>query len=278
MINLYNSVCHQCSEVVTKNYSTSFSLGIRMFSKEFRKPIYSIYGFVRFADEIVDTFYNCDQEQVLNRFREDTFKAIDEKFSINPVLHAFQDVVNEYNIDHKLISAFLDSMEMDLHLTEHTCESYKEYIYGSAEVVGLMCLKVFLKDNPDDYERLIPNASALGSAFQKVNFLRDIKSDFQDRKRVYFPNVDFENFNKCEKEQIENDIQREFDFAYKGIIQLPRGVRFGVYTAYIYYVNLFNKIKNAPKETILSQRVRISNPQKLYLLTKSAVRNQFNFF
>jgi len=262
--------------LITKEYSTSFSLGIRVFDAKFRAPIYAIYGFVRFADEIVDTFENVDNRALLERFRKDTFLAIEEKISLNPVLHSFQRVVNEYAIDHHLITAFLDSMAMDLTMDAHDEVSYKQYIYGSAEVVGLMCLHVFLEGNKQRYAELVTSACALGSAFQKVNFLRDMKSDFIERGRVYFPDVDFENFTDQDKHRIEADIQSEFDLAYTGIVQLPKGVKLGVYTAYKYYLSLFEKIKNNPKENILQDRVRIPNGKKLYLLTTSALKNSFN--
>lgn len=276
MNTLYDTVCQSCSELITKEYSTSFSLGIRVFDAKFRAPIYAIYGFVRFADEIVDTFENVDNRALLERFRKDTFLAIEEKISLNPVLHSFQRVVNEYAIDHHLITAFLDSMAMDLTMDAHDEVSYKQYIYGSAEVVGLMCLHVFLEGNKQRYAELVTSACALGSAFQKVNFLRDMKSDFIERGRVYFPDVDFENFTDQDKHRIEADIQSEFDLAYTGIVQLPKGVKLGVYTAYKYYLSLFEKIKNNPKENILQDRVRIPNGKKLYLLTTSALKNSFN--
>jgi phytoene/squalene synthetase len=276
MNTLYNNVCQSCSELITKEYSTSFSLGIRVFDTKFRAPIYAIYGFVRFADEIVDTFENVDNRGLLERFRKDTFLAIEEKVSLNPVLHSFQRVVNEFDIDHQLIEAFLDSMAMDLTMDAHDEVSYKQYIYGSAEVVGLMCLHVFLDGNKKRYAELVTSACALGSAFQKVNFLRDMKSDFIERGRVYFPDVDFENFTDQDKHRIEGDIQSEFDLAYTGIVQLPKGVKLGVYTAYKYYLSLFEKIKNNPKEDILQDRVRIPNSKKLYLLTTSALKNSLN--
>jgi len=198
-LKLYDNTCHECSQLITKRYSTSFSLGITMFDKKLRRQIYSIYGFVRFADEIVDTFHQHDKKELLKRFREETFRAIEEKISLNPVLHAFQEVVNVYQIDHKLIHAFLDSMEMDLHFSNYEDSMYKRYIYGSAEVVGLMCLRVFCSHKPGLYEELEPAACALGSAFQKVNFLRDMKSDFQERGRVYFPEVDYLKFDEQTK-------------------------------------------------------------------------------
>ncbi|MCB0645023.1 MAG: phytoene/squalene synthase family protein [Saprospiraceae bacterium] len=276
MDQLFDQVCAKCSELITKEYSTSFSMGIRVFDKKYRAPIYGIYGFVRFADEIVDTYKGADVLKVLQLFREDTFKAIENGVSFNPVLHAFQQVVNKYEIDHHLIEAFLDSMEMDIYLNNHDLASYQKYIYGSAEVVGLMCLHIFLEDDKTRYKELVPAARALGSAFQKVNFLRDLKSDYKDRGRVYFPDVDFENFSTEDKMKIEQDIQSEFNLAYQGILQLPKGVRFGVYCAYKYYLSLFYKIVNTPATHIMQARVRIPNRKKLYLLTESAFKTSLN--
>jgi 15-cis-phytoene synthase len=215
-MDLFSQVSFECSKLITQRYSTSFSLGIRMFAKELREPIYAIYGFVRFADEIVDTFHEKDKKTLLAEFRNETFKAINNQISLNPVLHSFQYVVNTYDIDHDLIHAFLDSMEMDLEKTTYYDESeYKRYIYGSAEVVGLMCLKIFLKGNADEYDKLKPYACALGSAFQKINFLRDMKSDYDERGRVYFPGINFKYFSEIDKKAIEEDIQKEFTEAYK---------------------------------------------------------------
>lgn len=277
-IKLYNDTCHECSRLITKRYSTSFSMGIRMFDSKFRKPIYAIYGFVRFADEIVDTFHKHDKKSLLDRFRADTYTAIEEKISLNPVLHAFQEVVNEYSIEKELIDAFLFSMEMDLHFHNYEDSLYKKYIYGSAEVVGLMCLKIFCKEYPGLYEKLHDSACALGSAFQKVNFLRDMRSDYTERGRVYFPGVDYTQFNDVIKKEIESDIQRDFEFAYQGIVQLPRGCRFGVYVAYKYYLKLFNKISHSPANRITEERIRIPNRGKIYILGKSIIRAQLNMF
>lgn len=275
MDKLYSEVCQRCSELITKRYSTSFSLGIKVFAPECRPPIYSIYGFVRFADEIVDTFHSADKAMLLKKFREDTYQAIEKRISLNPVLHSFQEVVNEYNIGVDLIDAFLDSMEMDLHYIDYDSVRLKKYIYGSAEVVGLMCLKVFCNDE-QKYEELKPYACSLGSAFQKINFLRDIKSDFDERGRTYFPDLDFHNFTVEDKVRIEEDIKAEFDHAYIGIKKLPKKVRFGVYLAYVYYLNLFHKIKMATPKVITSRRVRVRNRRKIYLLATSAVRNSLN--
>ena len=275
MIALYSRACAECSKLITNMYSTSFSLGIKVFASELRSPIYSIYGFVRFADEIVDTFHDKDKKTLLEEFRSDTRKAIERKVSFNPVLHAFQEVVHEYNIDHDHIEAFLDSMEMDLYDIEYDEPTLKKYIYGSAEVVGLMCLKVFCKGDQNQYDALESYAISLGSAFQKINFLRDIKSDYEERGRVYFPGVDIKNFSQDDKKRIEDDIQKEFDHALIGIQKLPRGAKLGVYTAYRYYISLFYKIKGLNASSILSQRIRINNGKKVYLLTSSAFKNKF---
>ena len=277
-LELYNNTCHECSTLITKRYSTSFSLGIKMFSPKFRKPIYAIYGFVRFADEIVDTFHNFDKKTLLDRFRNETYQAIEERISLNPVLQSFQEVVNDYGIEREVIDAFLDSMEMDLHFQNYEDSLYKKYIYGSAEVVGLMCLRVFCKDQPGQYDELKDAACALGSAFQKVNFLRDMKSDFIERGRVYFPGVDYTKFDDEIKKEIEADILKDFENAYQGIIRLPQGCRFGVYVAYRYYLKLFNKIKNSPATIVTQERIRIPNRSKIYILGKSIIRAQLNMF
>lgn len=276
MIELYNTVCQQCSELITKKYSTSFSLGIRLFSSELRSPIYAIYGFVRFADEIVDTFHNHNKAALLNEFRNDTHKAINQGISLNPVLHTFQQVVREYNIDLQHIDAFLDSMEMDLKDIHYDRGQYERYIYGSAEVVGLMCLKVFLKNNPDSYNQLQKSARDLGSAFQKINFLRDVNDDYYNKGRTYFPDVNIDNFSSEDKEIIEKDIEIDFKNGLVGITQLPKSAKFGVYIAYIFYYHLFKKIKNTSLDTILQKRVRIKNRKKAYLLAKYSLKNTLN--
>lgn len=276
MMELYNKVCAECSAHITRRYSTSFSMGIRVFDRSLRPPIYAIYGFVRFADEIVDTFHGYPKDRLLSRFREDTYRAIEEGISLNPVLHAFQEVVRKYHIETELIDAFLDSMEMDLHHHRYEDSLYKQYIYGSAEVVGLMCLRVFCHGNEEAYQHLKGPACSLGSAFQKINFLRDMKSDFNERGRVYFPGVDFTRFCAEDKLAIEADIKKDFDKAYLGIIQLPKSARFGVYLAYIYYINLFQKIKNAPPARVANERIRVPNRMKFYLLFSSALRNSLN--
>lgn len=276
-MDLFSKVCYDCSRLITNSYSTSFSLGIKMFSKELRTPIYAIYGFVRFADEIVDTFHENNKAKLLAEFKERTFQAIEEKISLNPVLHSFQLVVNEYNIDKELIIAFLDSMEMDLNKSIYSKEDLDTYIYGSAEVIGLMCLRVFLKNNQIEYESLIPYARSLGSAFQKINFLRDMKCDYIERGRVYFPNVDFNNFSDIDKKEIEEDILKDFNLSYEGIVRLPNSCRLGVFCAYKYYLNLFHKIKAMPASIITHKRIRVSDKRKLYLLTTSAFQNKFGF-
>lgn len=276
MMELYNKVCRECSKHITNRYSTSFSMGIRVFDKRFRAPIYAVYGFVRFADEIVDTFHDYPKKALLDRFREDTYRAIEERISLNPVLHAFQETVHQYQIERELIDAFLDSMEMDLHFDRYHDSLYKKYIYGSAEVVGLMCLRVFVEGDDEQYEHLKAPACSLGSAFQKINFLRDMKSDFDERGRVYFPGVDYTRFCQQDKLEIEADIKKDFDDAYKGIVQLPEGARFGVYLAYIYYTNLFKKIRSAPADRVTQERIRVPNRRKAVLLFSSALRNSLN--
>ncbi len=276
MFDLYRQVCMESSKLITQRYSTSFSLGIRVFDKRFRDPIYAIYGFVRFADEIVDTFHDYPKAELLARFWQDTYRAIEEGISLNPVLQSFQEVVNKYHIERELIDAFLRSMEMDLHEQTYDQAGYEEYIYGSAEVVGLMCLRVFCEGDKEKYESLKASACSLGSAFQKVNFLRDLKSDFDDRGRVYFPGVDFTDFTADEKRKIEADIRQDFDHAYEGIVRLPDGARFGVYLAYVYYLNLLKKIKQSPAERVAEERIRVNDGRKMMLLFSSAVRNSLN--
>ena len=276
-MDLFDRTTFQCSKVVTQHYSTSFTLGIRTLHRRFHDPIYAIYGFVRFADEIVDTFYDHDQRNLLEEFKQDTYRAIAEKISLNPVLHAFQRTVREYAIERELIDAFLRSMEMDLDQQVYDTSDYEDYIYGSAEVVGLMCLRVFCEGDNALYQQLKAPARRLGSAFQKVNFLRDIKSDYQDRGRIYFPGVDFNHFNQSAKHQIESDIQEDFDAAYQGIIRLPSGARLGVYLAYVYYLRLFKKIKHCSAAKIANERIRIPDNQKFMLLLGTYFRNRFNY-
>lgn len=273
-MDLYTHTALQCSKVITRNYSTSFTLGIQTLHKKFHMPIYAIYGFVRYADEIVDTFHDFDKAQLLARFKMDTYQAIDEKISLNPVLHSFQLVVNQYHIGHDLIEAFLHSMEMDLQGESYNQAGYEEYIYGSAEVVGLMCLRVFCDGDDAEYDRLQLSAKHLGAAFQKVNFLRDIKSDFKERGRIYFPGVDFSNFSQEDKKKIETDIEQDFKAALIGIKQLPPPARAGVYLAYIYYLQLFEKIRKLSASKILSERIRVPDFKKMVLLSKTLLMHR----
>ena len=276
MMALFNKTALECSKLVTERYSTSFTLGIKTLDRKFHLPIYAIYGFVRYADEIVDTFHEYDKETLLKRFKYDTYQAIEEGISLNPILQSFQLIVNEYRIEPALIEAFLKSMEMDLYNQDYDKQGYQEYIYGSAEVVGLMCLRVFCEGDCAQFDRLREAASKLGAAFQKVNFLRDMKSDFVDRGRTYFPGVDFSNFCGDTKKLIETDIQRDFDAAYIGILKLPQGARMGVYLAYVYYQTLFNKIKRLPASRVQNERVRVPNPQKFALLAQTYVKYRLN--
>lgn len=275
-MELYHDTCTACSKLITNRYSTSFSLGIRTLSKSYHNAIYAIYGYVRYADEIVDTFHDFDKRDLLEQFRTDTYRAIESGISLNPVLHAFQQTVNHYHIEYDLIDSFLHSMEMDLDQSQHSDETYDTYIYGSAEVVGLMCLRVFLEGNETEYQRLRPTAQSLGKAFQKVNFLRDLKSDFQERGRVYFPGVEFEEFDNDAKALIEADIEADFNHALEGIRQLPPGARKGVYLAYIYYRKLFDKIRRAPANQVQQARIRIPDGRKFTLLVQTLFRHQIN--
>ena len=276
MLDLYNKTTLGCSKLITEHYSTSFTLGIKTLDKKFHLPIYAVYGFVRYADEIVDTFHDFDKKDLLDRFWKDTYRAIEEKISLNPVLHSFQLIVNQYKIERELIDAFLRSMEMDLEEVDYTQENYQTYIYGSAEVVGLMCLRIFCEGNDAEYQRLRADARSLGAAFQKVNFLRDLKSDYQDRGRVYFPGVDFTRFDKNAKQLIEEDIQVDFDAAYRGIKQLPKGARMGVYLAYVYYLTLFEKIKRLPASQIQEERIRVPDFKKIVLLCQTYLKFRLN--
>lgn len=274
-VDLYDKVCLKASRHTTYSYSTSFSLGIRSLDKKFHAPIHAIYGFVRFADEIVDTFHGFDKDDLLKRFRDDTYRAVAEGISLNPILHSFQRVVNTYSIEQELYDTFLDSMAMDLNDTAHDQQSYETYILGSAEVVGLMCLRVFCEGDETLYRKLKPAAMKLGAAFQKVNFLRDLKDDHQNLGRTYFPGIDVSRMDAGTKAQIEQDIQHDFDEALVGIRQLPKGARFGVYIAYVYYLNLFRKIKALPCDRIMKERVRVRNRRKMLLLTTSYLRHSF---
>lgn len=276
MRQLFDTLSFDTSKRATKRYSTSFSLGIRFLHKDLHRPIYNIYGFVRFADEIVDTFHDQDKETLLNEFKEDTYKAIDRGISLNPILNAFQETVNKYKIPLELIETFLRSMEMDLNKAQYNQDSYEEYILGSAEVVGLMCLKIFVQGEENEYQRLKPSAMKLGSAFQKINFLRDLQADYKVLGRTYFPGVDLENFSDLVKIQIEKDIEIDFAAGYEGIKQLPKNARFGTYMAYIYYYKLFTKIKDTPAHVILNRRVRIADNKKYRLFVSSYVRHSLN--
>ncbi len=276
MIHLFNESSEACSSIVTKKYSTSFASAIKLLNKKIQQPIYNIYGFVRFADEIVDTFHHQDKENLLHDFKAETYQAIERKLSLNPILNSFQLTVNQYNIDHKLIEAFFKSMQLDLSKQHYDQKGYEDYIYGSAEVVGLMCLYIFCNGNYEIYERLKPSAKSLGAAFQKVNFLRDVKADFEGLQRMYFPNCNFNNFTEKDKLNIEKDIATDFKNAFLGIKNLPSTSRFGVYVAYKYYFSLFKKIKKVQPANILEQRIRIPNYKKVYIVLKASLRNQFN--
>lgn len=277
-MDLYTSNALDISEVTTKNYSTSFSMGVWLLRDKYRPAIYAIYGFVRFADEIVDTFHDQDKRALLETFRKDTFEAIEKRMSPNPILHSFQWAVNHYRIDHALIEAFLKSMDMDLYKKTFTQAEYQEYIYGSAEVVGLMCLRVFYHGDDQGYERLVPPARKLGEAFQKVNFLRDLKADFDERGRVYFPNVAYESFSDKEKKEIEADLRADFAASLPGIRDLKRDVRLGVYLAYRYYHELLRKIEPATPQELASRRFSVSTGKKLRLLAVCWFRHTFNLF
>lgn len=273
---LFDNVSIRCSRLTTKAYSTSFSLGIRCLEKELRDPIYAIYGFVRFADEIVDTFHDYNKAQLFTRFKEETYRSIEEKISLNPILNSFQATVNKFNIEGELIDQFLKSMEMDLHKVNYDEQGLQEYILGSAEVVGLMCTRVFCKGDTTMYIRLKPFAMNLGSAFQKINFLRDLNADYIGLGRTYFPGLDIANFGDNEKKKIEQSIKADFDEGYKGIKQLPRTARFGVYVAYVYYLALFRKIQNTPSAYVLKTRISIRKRHKVKLLAFSFLKHQLN--
>lgn len=265
-----------CSKITTNTYSTSFSLGIRMIAKDYRWAIYGIYGFVRLADEIVDTFEREDKGELLARFKKDTYDSIELGISLNPILHSFQKVVRQYNIGKDLIEPFFNSMEADLHQTGYNQSQYEEYIYGSAEVVGLMCLKVFCDGHEDRYQQLKAPARSLGAAFQKVNFLRDIKSDIEERGRIYFPKLNLSHFDESTKLAIIEDVKNDFRDAHKGIQQLPMSCRFGVYTSYIYYLKLLEKIERKNATDILNKRIRVANSEKMALLAKSFFKYKMN--
>lgn len=276
MMELFDRVSSQCSKITTRIYSTSFSLGINCIHKRLRDPIYAIYGFVRFADEIVDTFHDFNKEDLLNRFKAEAYRAIDERISLNPILHSFQATVNRYKIERCLIEQFLKSMETDLHKTNYNNEEIDEYIIGSAEVVGLMCLRVFCEGDDARFDKLAPYARNLGSAFQKVNFLRDLNADFHGLGRIYFPSIKISQWNSCSKMGVEESIEKDFNDALEGIKQLPRSSRLGVYVAYVYYCSLFKKIKNTSADLVLKQRIRLPNTDKARLFAYSFVKHQLN--
>ena len=276
MMQLFHDVSRECSKLTTKKYSTSFNSAIKLLHKDFRAPIYNIYGFVRFADEIVDTFHEHNKEMLLAEFKKETYKAIERKISLNPILHSFQFTVNKYNIDIRLVDAFFRSMEYDLFKTIYDIAGYKDYVYGSAEVVGLMCLTIFCEEDQKKYERLEPYARSLGAAFQKVNFLRDVKADYHQLERTYFPEVDFSNFTNGTKKSIEDEIMKDFAHAYIGITELPLKARFGVYVAYKDYLSLFKKIKQTHATKMLNRRIRVPNYSKAFIVVRAGVINRLN--
>lgn len=274
MVNLFHSTSEDCSRIVTQRYSTSFASAIRLLHKDLRAPVFNIYGFVRFADEIVDSFHEHDKSLLLEQFKTETFDAIQRGISLNPVLNSFQRSVNAYNIDHQLIHAFFHSMELDICKKQYDKSEYAEYIYGSAEVVGLMCLYVFCEGNETMFKKLEKPARSLGAAFQKVNFLRDIKADFNGLSRIYFPGCDFNNFTQQDKKGIEAEIYDDFKQAYQGILKLPLKAKFGVYVAYKYYFSLFVKIKKMQPARVLEARIRIPNYRKAMIIFRAGVKNQ----
>lgn len=276
MKEIYDEISQSMSKMTTKRYSTSFSLGIKFLHSDLHKPIYSIYGFVRFADEIVDSFHGFNKKELLEKFKKDTYLAIINKISLNPILNSFQWVVNKYDIPLDLIETFLNSMEMDLDKHHYDQMNYETYILGSAEVVGLMCLKVFVEGDKEQYETLKPQAMKLGSAFQKINFLRDLKQDYNELGRSYFPGINIEHFDQKIKKEIEADIEKDFHEGYLGILKLPKKARFGVYMAYKYYFKLFKKIKRSSPNSILTERVRIPNYRKARILLTSYLRHNLN--
>ena len=277
MKKLFDQVSENCSKVVTESYSTSFTLATKMLDSSIRQDIYNIYGFVRLADEIVDSFHDFDKQDLLNLFELDLKKSIKDKISLNPILNSFQKTFNKYEIDYKLVNSFLKSMKWDLNKKQYlNKEEFNEYVYGSADVVGLMCLKVFVKGNQKQYNELKPYAMSLGSAFQKVNFLRDLKADHDGLNRSYFPNLNIEKFDEESKKIILNEINKDFSHALKGIFLLPSSARFGVYTAYKYYLKLLNKLRNTNPLKIKSTRIRVPNYQKINVLARSYIRYRLN--
>ncbi|MDG4714265.1 phytoene/squalene synthase family protein [Winogradskyella marincola] len=277
MKSIFDNVSKECSKLVTNAYSTSFSIATKMLSDSIRQDIYNIYGFVRFADEIVDTFHDYNKEKLFNNFESDLDAALTDKISLNPILNSFQETYHKYNIDKHLVEAFMNSMRLDLHKKDYlTEEEYKNYIYGSADVVGLMCLKVFVKGDNEKYENLKDSAMSLGSAFQKVNFLRDLKADFEDLSRTYFPNTDLNQLDEASKKAIIDDIEADFAKGLQGIKRLPLEARFGVFMAYRYYNKLLQKLKQTPALEIKSARIRVPNYKKIELLTRSYVKFHLN--
>ena len=277
MKKLFDQVSESCSKIVTESYSTSFTLATKMLDTSIRQDIYNIYGFVRFADEIVDSFHNYDKKELLNLFEKDLKKSIEDKISLNPILNSFQKTIHNYQIDYELVDSFLKSMKLDLDKSKYlTKKEFDQYVYGSADVVGLMCLKVFVKGNNQEYDNLKPYAMSLGSAFQKVNFLRDLKADHDGLNRSYFPNLNIDEFDEESKQIILNEIDKDFSNALKGIFKLPSSAKFGVYTAYKYYLKLLNKLRKTPPLKIKSSRIRVPNYQKVNVLARSYVRYRLN--
>lgn len=277
MKSLFDKVSRECSKLVTTSYSTSFSMATKMLSESIRQDIYNIYGFVRFADEIVDTFHDYNKTQLFNKFSQDLEDALEMKISLNPILNSFQETYHKCNIEKHMVDAFMKSMKQDLHKQDYlTDQEYKDYIYGSADVVGLMCLKVFVKGDNEKYDELKDSAMSLGSAFQKVNFLRDLKADFEDLSRTYFPNTDLNHLDEASKEVIIKDIEEDFEKGLVGIKKLPLEARFGVFMAYRYYSKLLDKLKKTPALQIKSTRIRVNDYKKVELLTRSYVKYQLN--
>ena len=277
MKKLFDQVSESCSKIVTESYSTSFTLATKMLDSSIRQDIYNIYGFVRFADEIVDSFHNYDKKELLNLFEKDLKKSIEDKISLNPILNSFQKTIHNYQIDYELVDSFLKSMKLDLDKSKYlTKKEFDQYVYGSADVVGLMCLKVFVKGNNQEYNNLKQYAMSLGSAFQKVNFLRDLKADHDGLNRSYFPNLNIDEFDEESKQIILNEIDKDFSNALKGIFKLPSSAKFGVYTAYKYYLKLLNKLRKTPPLKIKSSRIRVPNYQKVNVLARSYVRYRLN--
>lgn len=277
MKTIFDEVSKQCSKAVTKSYSTSFSLATKLLARSIRQDIYNIYGFVRLADEIVDSFHDYHKTTLFNNFEIDLERALRDKISLNPILNAFQETYHKYGIEKHLVNSFMESMRMDLHKNKYlTQEEYKAYIYGSADVVGLMCLCVFVKGNKEKYEDLKDAAMSLGSAFQKVNFLRDLKADHENLSRTYFPNTDLNCLDEASKQFIIDDIELDFSKSLKGIRELPIEAKFGVFMAYRYYHQLLKKLKKTPALEIKSARIRVPNYKKIELLTRSYVKYQLN--